>query len=139
MHPGEDSDQPGYPPNVLRVFAVRMEKPWVLSYPLITQRGLWSVWADAQADLSLRWVQRSFRWFCRDAAKMSRLVRKRTLVTPTNHSHAKPRSIQNVHKRSVWFSIRGVKKRTPSLEFSELISLKSIYVKYKNAILSHID
>ena len=29
--------------------------------------------------------------------------------TPTNHSHAKPRSIQNVHKRSFWFSIRGVK------------------------------
>ena len=26
----------------------------------------------------------------------------------------------------------------PSLEFSELFSLKSIYVKYKNAILSHI-
>ena len=29
--------------------------------------------------------------------------------TPTNHSHAKPRSIQNVHKRSFWFSIRGVR------------------------------
>ena len=28
---------------------------------------------------------------------------------PTNHSHAKPRSIKNVHKRSFWFSIRGVK------------------------------
>ena len=27
----------------------------------------------------------------------------------------------------------------PSLEFSELFSLKTIYVKYKNAILSHID
>ena len=29
--------------------------------------------------------------------------------TPTNHSHAKPRSIQNVHKRNFWFSIRGVR------------------------------
>ena len=58
--------------------------------------------------------------------------------TPTNHSHAKPRSIRKVYKRSFWFSIRGVKKCTPSLEFSELFSLKSIYVKYKNAILSHI-
>ena len=24
----------------------------------------WSDWADAQADLSLRWVHRSFFWFC---------------------------------------------------------------------------
>ena len=31
------------------------------------------------------------------------------ISTPTNHLHAKPRSIQNVHKRSFWFSIRGVK------------------------------
>ena len=29
--------------------------------------------------------------------------------TPTNHSHEKPRSIQNVHKSSFWFSIRGIK------------------------------
>ena len=32
--------------------AVRMKKAWVLSYPLSTQRRLWSDWADAQADLS---------------------------------------------------------------------------------------
>ena len=38
------------------VFAVRVEKPWVLSYPLSAQRRLWSDWADAQADLSLRWA-----------------------------------------------------------------------------------
>ena len=31
------------------------------------------------------------------------------LYTPTNHSHAKPRSIRKVHKRNFWFSIRGVK------------------------------
>ena len=37
------------------------------------------------------------------------LPRTSRLFTPTNHSHAKPRSIQNVHKRSFWFSIRGVR------------------------------
>ena len=37
---------------VWSVFTVRMNKPWVLSYPLSAQRRLWSVWADAQADLS---------------------------------------------------------------------------------------
>ena len=52
--PSEDSDQPGHPPSLIRVFAVRMKKAWVLSYPLSAQRRLWSDWADAQADLSLR-------------------------------------------------------------------------------------
>ena len=32
--PSEDSDQPGHPPSLIRVFAVRMKKVWVLSYPL---------------------------------------------------------------------------------------------------------
>ena len=40
---------------VWSVFTVRMKKVWVLSYPLSAQRRLWSDWADAQADLSLRW------------------------------------------------------------------------------------
>ena len=39
---------------VWSVFAVCMKKPWVLSYPLSAQRRLWSDWADAQADMSLR-------------------------------------------------------------------------------------
>ena len=52
--PSEDSDQSGHPPNLIRVFTVRMKKAWVLSYPLSTLRRLRSDWADAQADLSLR-------------------------------------------------------------------------------------
>ena len=43
-----------------RVFAVRMKKAWILSYPLSTQQRLWSDWADTQADLSLRWVHTHF-------------------------------------------------------------------------------
>ena len=54
--PSEDSDQPGHPPSLIRVFAVRMKKRWVFSYPLSAQRRLWSDWADAQADPSLRWA-----------------------------------------------------------------------------------
>ena len=30
----------------------------------------WSDWANAQADLSLRWAHRSFCWFCHAAAHM---------------------------------------------------------------------
>ena len=51
--PSEDSDQPGHPPSLIRIFAVRRKKGWILSYPLSAQRRLRSDWADAQADLSL--------------------------------------------------------------------------------------
>ena len=44
--PSKDSDQPGHPPSLIRVFAVHMKKQWVLSYPLSTQQRLWSDWAD---------------------------------------------------------------------------------------------
>ena len=38
--PSEDSDQPGHPPSLIRVFAVRIKKAWVLSYPLSAKRRL---------------------------------------------------------------------------------------------------
>ena len=38
--PSEDSDQPGHPPSLIRVFAVRMKKAWVLSYSLSAQQTL---------------------------------------------------------------------------------------------------
>ena len=67
--PSEDSDQPGHPPSLIRVFVARMEKAWVHSHPLSAWRRLWSDWADAQADLSLRLAQ-SLCWFCHVAAQM---------------------------------------------------------------------
>ena len=44
--PSKDTDQPWHPPSLIRVFAVRMKKAWVLSYPLSAQRRRWSDWAD---------------------------------------------------------------------------------------------
>ena len=38
--PSEDSDQPGHPPSLIRVFAVRLKKARSLSYPLSAQRRL---------------------------------------------------------------------------------------------------
>ena len=61
----EDSDQPGHPPSLIRVFAVRMKKACVLSYPLSAWRRLWSDWSDAQADLILRWAHTHFVGFVR--------------------------------------------------------------------------
>ena len=61
--PSEDSDQPGHPPSLIRVLAVRLKKPWGLSYPLSAQWRLWTDWADAQADLSFRWAHTHFVGF----------------------------------------------------------------------------
>ena len=61
--PSEDSDQPRHPPSLIWVFAVRMKKPWVLSYSLSAQGRLWSDWADAQADPSLRRAHSGFVGF----------------------------------------------------------------------------
>ena len=69
--PREDSDQPGHLPSLIWVFAVCMKKAWVLSYPLSAQRRLWSDWADAQSDLSLRWAHMPLCWFCHEAAHLS--------------------------------------------------------------------
>ena len=66
--PTEDAGQPGHPPSLIRVFAVRMKEPWVLSFPFSAQRRLWSDLANAQADLSLRWAHMPFCWFCHEEA-----------------------------------------------------------------------
>ena len=60
--PSEDSEQPGNPPSLIRVFVVGLEN-WVLSYPLSAKQRLWSDWADAQTDLSLRWAHCQFVGF----------------------------------------------------------------------------
>ena len=66
-----NSWQNRHPLSLIWVFTVRMKKAWVLSYPICTQRRLWSDWADAQADLSLCWAHRSFCWFCHEVAQFS--------------------------------------------------------------------
>ena len=37
--------------------------------PIERQRRRWSDWVDAQADLSLRWAQKSFCWVCHEVAQ----------------------------------------------------------------------
>ena len=81
--PSEDSDQPGHLPSLIRVFAVRMKKAWVLSYPLSVQRRLWSDWADAQVDLrSRRWAHTQFVGFVR---RRLSCLRPGILLSPVVH------------------------------------------------------
>ena len=70
---------------VWSVFAVRLKKAWVLSYPLSTQRKLWSAWAD----LSFRWAHIPFCRFCHVLAHMrvidESLIDRNWLVWPRKH------------------------------------------------------
>ena len=61
--PSENSDQPGHPPSLIRVFAVRSKDSQGPKASSSGQRRLWSDWAAAQADLSLCWAHMSFCWF----------------------------------------------------------------------------
>ena len=63
IHP----DQPGHPPSLIRVFAVRIKKVWVLSYPLSAKRRLIRLGGCPDWSESLLGVQ-SFCWFCHVAA-----------------------------------------------------------------------
>ena len=49
----------GHPFSLIKVFAVRMKNHWVISYPKAHSED-WSDWAEAQADLSLRWAHSYF-------------------------------------------------------------------------------
>ena len=93
--PCEDSDQPGHPPSLIRVFAVHMKKTWVLSYPLSAQRRLWSDWADAQADLSHRWAHSHFVGFVMRRLKCSWCHQHETKMSAHSPNHiecqSKPR------------------------------------------------
>ena len=65
--PSEDSDQPGHPPSLIRVFAVRMKKAWVLSYPLSTAKTLIRLgrcpgWSESSPGAH------PLCWFCNVAA-----------------------------------------------------------------------
>ena len=67
--PSKDSDQPGHPPSLIRVFAVCMKKAWVLSYTLSAQRRLIRLgecpgWSESSLGAH------SFCWFCHEAAHL---------------------------------------------------------------------
>ena len=88
--PSEASDQPGHPPSLSRVFAFRMKKAWLHSYPLSALQRLWSDWTDAQADLSLRSVHRHFVGFV-----MRRLISRNRNVQVLVYSSHKRRVQHN--------------------------------------------
>ena len=64
--PSKDSDQPRHLPSLIRVFAVRMKKAWVLSYPLSTQRRPSRCPGWSESSLGAQ----SFCWFCHAAAQI---------------------------------------------------------------------
>ena len=66
--PSEDSDEPGHPLSLIRVFAGRSMGSQGSKLSSCGQRRHWSDWAEAQADLSFRWAHMSLCWFYHEAA-----------------------------------------------------------------------
>ena len=74
--PFEESDRPGQPTCLIRVFAVRSIGSYGLKVPSCGQRRLWSDWADAQADLRLCRAHIWFCLFCRAPTQMTSSLQK---------------------------------------------------------------
>ena len=110
--PSEDSDQHGHPPSLIRVFAVCIIKAWVLSYQLSAQQRLWSDWADAQADPSLRWVHMPYCWFCHALAQIvySNLIMLLMSLRSTYQNRIAETHKVDIHKNK----IRNVQTSTQS-------------------------
>ena len=89
--PSEDSDQPGQPPSLIRVFAIRMKKALVLSYPMSAQRSLWSNWACPGWSESLLGAH-SFCWFCHVVVQILNAGRNCCLVIVIRHKFIVPSS-----------------------------------------------
>ena len=86
---------PPNPSSLIRVFAVHLKKVWVLSFPLSPQQRLWSDWANAQADPSLRWAHSHFVGFV-----MSRLKYCTTAAVVVSVATHLPTKIS-----FLWFSL----------------------------------
>ena len=105
MHPAK-THQTGDPPNLIRVFAVRMKNYWVRSYQMSTQQGLWSDWSDAQAELSLRWEHRLLYWFCHAAAQIFKTVlAKLNSHTSERGKHVNKMNTENTNFKFIIFCL----------------------------------
>ena len=57
--PNEDSDQTAHSRGLIRVFVVSRKKLGIVGYPKFAQWRFWSDYANAQADLNLRWAHKA--------------------------------------------------------------------------------
>ena len=66
--PSEDSDQPGHPPSLIRVFAWAQWEAKGQSFLHADSEDSSQTGRIAQAGLSLRWAHMPFGWFYHEAA-----------------------------------------------------------------------
>ena len=65
--PSEDTDQPGHPPSLVRVFTVHMKEASILSYPSSAEQRLWSDWAHIHfVGFVMRQLISAFAWLFKD-------------------------------------------------------------------------
>ena len=114
--------------SVWSVFAVRMMKAWVLSYPLSAQWRLWSDWVDAEAE-SLPGEQ-SFCWFCQEAAHIYNFYSMNTKSKVTPRTSAEYVLIGGQlfapHTRAKWIRGSGSARANFSRGSEELKGLENM-------------
>ena len=109
--PSEDSDQPGHPSSLIRVFAVRSVGSYRPEVSSCGQQRLRSDWADAQADPNLRWAHSHCVGFVMRQLKFFRFREVGERPTQTNSItgasqtgvQRRSRKGQKENKISIWW------------------------------------
>ena len=103
------------------VFAVRMKKAWVLSYPLSAQQRLWSDFEDAQADMSLRWAHMPLCWFVMRQLKLlcCQSAGLKWKISKGNHLAIHKRDSSLVMKKPVFGDLWRGKTQTGLLSYRD--------------------
>ena len=83
--------------------------PMISAHPLDVILSARSSYCCYNVYVSLFFFFCFFFIYIIEEINVDKLIKYAAFETPTNHSHAKLRSAPKVHKRSFWFSIRGVK------------------------------
>ena len=89
--PSKDSDHPGHPPSLIRVFAVRMKKAWVLSYQFSAQWRLWSDcpgWSESSLGAHSSCWFVPLRFICSFIGKPRSLFSWVLVLNPANNCFA---------------------------------------------------
>ena len=118
----KDSDQPGCPPSLNRVFAVCKKKAWVLSYLLSAQRRFWSKWADAHADLNHRWAHSHFVCF----------VMRRRIYSICSRN-------MNFHSELIWWLSKARQAGSNGEYMYQMIKIYNYYYGLQSQLWSTIN
>ena len=133
----------GIPPVWAESLQLHLMGSWEPNVSSCGQRRLWSDWVDAQADLSLCWAQRSFCWFCHEAAQLLLCAQEVKALTSFGRSTSLSEPLQFPGYAISTFFFHGIAQlliragyTTTKIKWTLQKSTNEIYIKLTLAAVS---